>query len=153
MKIKLLGQTGRLGYIAKIELDGQKEIIIEDSEIIGKTTLKIALGAMGARAREEHEDELISIFSEYANTPIEEREVQFTLQDAIDYLQHPIGKGHEIHEKAVTLTVKTLEYVLEIIDNTYRCQDDVYALTDEDAMEELREYFKKHQPEKELEEE
>lgn len=100
----------------------------------------------------EPADELISIFSEYANTPIEEREVQFTLQDAIDYLQDPIGKGHEIHEKAVKLTVKTLEYVREIIDNTYRCQDDVYALTDEDAMEELREYFKKHQPEKEWEE-
>lgn len=42
-----------------------------------------------------------------------------------------------------------LKYVQEIIDNTYRCQDDVYALTDEDAMEELREYFKKHHPEKE----
>lgn len=100
----------------------------------------------------EPEAELISILSEYANTPIEEREVQFTLQDAIDYLLNPIGKGHEIHEKAVKLTVKTLEYVREIIDNTYRCQDDVYALTDEDAMEELREYFKKHQPEQEEEE-
>ena len=36
-----------------------------------------------------------------------------------------------------------MEVIKGIIDNTYRCAEDVYAMTDNEAMNELRAYYTK----------